>query len=105
MSYIKFRSMCHLGPAIFEDTKRGRSLVKKKATVPPIPGPLIPLVLTPPQQPQRGGRGGARGGVRGGRRGGKKAVVEEDVVEEEVEEEEVVTVFSRTGRPIKPKKR
>ena len=32
-------------------------------------------------------------------------VVEEDVVEEDVVEEEVATVFSRTGRPIRPKKR
>ena len=34
--------MCHLGPALFEDTKRDRSLVKKKATTSPTPGPLIP---------------------------------------------------------------
>ena len=34
----------------------------------------------------------------------KEEVVKEEVVEEEVEEEEVVTVFSRLGRSIRPKK-
>lgn len=49
----------------------------------------------------RGGtRGGARGGARGGTRGGKKAVAKE-IVEEPVVEEPLV--FSRKGRPIKPK--
>ena len=42
----EFRSMCYLGLAFFEDTKRGRSLVKKKATVSPTPGLLILLTLT-----------------------------------------------------------
>ena len=49
----QFRSICHLEPAIFEDTKRGRSPVKKKATAPPTTtpptsGPLTPLNLAPP---------------------------------------------------------
>ena len=48
----QFRSICHLGPAIFEDMKRGRSPIKKKATapptiVPPTSGPLMPLNLAP----------------------------------------------------------
>lgn len=117
--------MCKLGPDLFEDTKRGRNRRKTTAgpstsgPVPPTPGPLIPAWLDPPQvsperqtspqRPRRGHRGGARGGVRGsarggvkgGARGGKKAMTKEVVV---VEEEEVVVKYSRSGRPIKPKK-
>ena len=107
----------------FEFPKRGRSSVKKKATVlstiPFISDSLVLIqldslqilserlqLLERLQRGDRGGaRGGARGGVRGGKkvgvRGGKKAVVKE-VVEEE--EEEVVK-YSRSGRPIRPKKR
>ena len=134
------RSWSHLGPGLFEDMKRGRSPVKKKATIPPTPGPLIlltplaPLTFrippqperdeSPPPQPerdeipppqassqqqQRGGRGRGRGsgsgsgrGGRGGRGGRSRKEVVEKVVEEAVVEEEVV--FSRIGRPIKPKK-
>ncbi|KAF6238832.1 hypothetical protein HO173_003339 [Letharia columbiana] len=49
----QFRSMCHLGPAIFEDTKRGRSPVKKKATAPPTPGLLRSLSFAVPEAPRR----------------------------------------------------
>lgn len=126
----EFRRM-RVRPDFFESPKRGRSPAKKKTVTPSTPGPLTlapPLAWKHPpqetssedsseddspqaspqaspqqQQSQRGGRGsarggkrgGAKGGVRGGRRGGKKAVTKE-VVEEPL-------VFSRSGRPIRPK--
>lgn len=50
----EFKIMCRLGSDIFQDSKRGRSPVKKKTTIPltpgpSTPGPLIPVWLAPPQ--------------------------------------------------------
>ena len=127
------RNIGHLGPALFKDdwkrsptkkspTKKSptkKSSTKKKTTVLATPGPLTPFIFAPPQIPpqtslqtpskalsQQQQRGGGRGrGKRGrgsqrGRGGSRSRVVEEKVVEEEA-----VPVFSRSGRPIRPKKR
>lgn len=126
-SEAHWRTWNHLGPGLFEDIERGRSPVKKKATIPPTPGPLRPISpLAPPQfrvppQPERdelpplqalsqqrggpsrsSGRGNGRGRGERGERAGRGGGGRKGVVEKEVEEE---VVFSRSGRPIKPKKR
>ena len=109
----EWRTLSHLGPAVFEERKRGRSRKKdkKETIVPATPGPLIPEWINPPQTPrrlpsqassqrrQRGGRGG-----RGGRK--KKEVIEEEVVVVVEEEEEAVkedAKKSRSGRLLKAK--
>ena len=112
----EFRSLSHLNPAIFEDTKKsrspGKSPRKEITTLPATPGPLRLITLAPPQisrqtspkspskapqqhqqqqQRQRGRKGGrVQKGGRGERK--KKEVVVAPQVEggggEEEEEEE-----------------
>ena len=48
-SSISYIRLCRLGPQVFEE-KRSRNLVNRTTAAPPTPGPLIPLVLDPPQQ-------------------------------------------------------
>ncbi len=93
----QFKSMCHLGPSLFAETKtrspvkKKTSPVKKKITTLSLLDSEIPLILPlpglspPKQQSQRGDRGGrgGRGTARGGKRGGKTATVVQEVVEEE----------------------
>ena len=122
------RNIGHLGPALFKDNwKRSlmkksptkKSSTKKKTTVLATPGPLTPFIFAPPQIPpqtslqtpskalsqqqqrDRGRRRGKRGREsQRGRRGSRSRVVEEKIVKEEI-----IPVFSRSERPIRPKKR
>ena len=111
----QFKSMCHLGPSLFAETKtrspKKTSPVKKKTTTLPLLDSHIPLVLPvsvlpslrqQSQRDDRGGRGTARGrrGGRGRGGGGKTVTVIQEVVEEET-----VHRKSTRGRLIIDKKR
>ncbi|CAF9939741.1 hypothetical protein IMSHALPRED_003649 [Imshaugia aleurites] len=88
----EFTQLCRLGPDIFQDSKRGRSPVRRKTTAPPISGPSMPPFTSgsivsiqwfaPPQislcaspdPRQRGGIRGGRGNERGNKRGSTRGI-------------------------------